>query len=150
LPASSARAKNRDDTDTRGDRGLLPGSLPAARSPNADVHLTHFVTHLTPGQSDFTIDVTVENRGLKKATAVQAIIHPYVGTRDTLAKANGPDEMPLQVGGDPMRNVTENVAFPDLDPGKSATQTMQFPMRSDADPRQRDDDAKVTFQTVNP
>ena len=126
----------------------LPGSTPAQPPPDAEVKLTHYMVHLQPGAMSFSVDVTVQNIGSKKATAVSAIVHPYVGSQDTNKNAIGPDEIPLQQGGDPMAVVTQTLNYPDLDPGQTGTQSFTLPMRSDADASQRDDHAKVAFQTV--
>jgi len=127
----------------------LPGSAsPAAVSPNADVKLLHYVAHITPGALEFSVDVTLQNVGSKKATGVQVMVHPYVGNQDTNKSQLGPDEIPGQQGGDPMRNVVQNLDYPDIAPGASATQTFTLPVRSDADPAQRDDNARVVFVTA--
>ncbi len=124
-----------------------PGT-PAPPAPNAEVKLMHYVEHTTPGSAEFSVDVTVQNVGGKKATAVQVTVHPYVGNTDVDKSQNGPDEIPNQMGGDPMRLVVQNLSYPDLDPGQSATQSFTLPMRSDADAAQRDDKAQVVFQTA--
>jgi hypothetical protein len=127
----------------------LPGTVTTVQAVNADVKLTHYVAHITPGAMSFSVDVTVQNRGRKKATGVQVTVHPYIGNQDTNKQAIGPDEIPLQQGGDPMANVVQNLNYPDIDPGQSATQSFTLPMRSDADPSQRDDKPEITFQTAD-
>lgn len=126
----------------------LPGTGPAAPSPDAQVKLTHYIAHITPGGTSFSVDVIVQNLGSKKATGVVAIVHPYIGTRDTDKNAIGPDEIPMQHSGDPLANVTQTLNYPDLKPGQAATQSFTLPKRFDADPAQRDDKAQVIFQTV--
>jgi hypothetical protein len=115
---------------------------------DADVRMTHYVAHITPGSATFSVDVTVQNMGAKKATAVQVTVHPYVGSVDVDKSQNGPDEIPNQMGGDPMRFVVQNLGYADLDPGQSATQSFTLPMRSDADAAQRDDKAQAVFETA--
>jgi hypothetical protein len=126
----------------------LPGSVPARRSPDALVKLTHYLAHIKPGATSFDVDVIVQNVGSKKATGVVVLVHPYVGTRDTDKKAIGPDEIPMQQGGDPLAAVTQTLTYPDLKPGETGTQSFTLPIRFDADPAQRDDKAQVMFQTV--
>jgi hypothetical protein len=128
----------------------LPGSQPPPRPPDADVKLTHYVAHITPGAPTFSVDETVENQGSKKATGVEVVVHPYIGNQDTNKKEYGPDEIPGQQGGDPMANVVQSLGYPDLDPGQTATQSFTLPMRTDADPSQRDDKPQIIFQTANP
>jgi hypothetical protein len=133
-------------------QGLLPAlpgpAAPAAAAPNAEVKLTHYATHITPGALEFSVDVTLQNVGSKKATGVQVMVHPYVGNQDTNKSQMGPDEIPGQQGGDPLHNVVQNLDYPDIDPGQTATQSFTLPVRSDADPAQRDDSAQVIFQTA--
>jgi hypothetical protein len=124
-----------------------PGAPPPPVA-DADIHLTHYVAHITPGSAEFSVDVTVQNVGAKKATGVQVTVHPYVGNMDVDKSQNGPDEIPNQMGGDPMRFVTQNLSYPDLDPGQSATQSFTLPMRSDADAAQRDDKPQITFESA--
>jgi hypothetical protein len=132
-------------------RHWMPPPLPGApvASQDADVRLIHYVPHIVPGAMTFTCDVVVKNFGKKKATEVQVRIQPYVGNKDTNPAQPGPDEIPAQPGGDPMANITQWVSFSDLGPGETATQSLTFPMRSDADPAQAFK-PQVTFQTVNP
>jgi hypothetical protein len=126
----------------------LPGSTPPPRSPNADLRLTHYVAHITPGSPEFSVDVTMENFGSKKATGVEVTVHPYIGNQDTVKSQAGPDEIPGQPGGDPLHNVVQNLAYPDIDPGQTAVQSFTLPMRPDADPCQRDDHPEITFQSA--
>jgi hypothetical protein len=126
----------------------FPGSTAAAPPAEAQVKLTHYVAHITPGSAEFSVDVTVKNIGGKKAAGVQVTVHPYLGTMDTDKTQNGPDENANQMGGDPMRNVLQNLSFPDLDPGQSATQTFTLPLRSDAQPAERDDTAQIVFESA--
>jgi hypothetical protein len=123
-----------------------PGTpLPAA--PVADVRLTHYVPKVTSGAMSFSVDVTIQNFGTKKANDIQVRIQPYVGNTSSQS-APGPDEIPNQPGGDPVTNVYQWLDFPDLAAGATETQTVTLPMRSDADPA---DSFKpqVVFQTVN-
>ena len=133
-------------------QGLLPplpgAAAPAAVSPNAEVKLSHYVTHITPGALEFSVDVTLQNVGSKNATGVQVMVHPYVGNQDTNKSQMGPDEIPGQQGGDPMRNVVQNLDYPDIDPGQTATQSFTLPVRSDADPAEHDANLQVIFVTV--
>jgi hypothetical protein len=123
-----------------------PGTpLPAA--PQADVRLTHYVPKVTPGSMSFTVDVTIQNFGQKKATGIQVRIQPYVGNTNSKT-APGPDEIPIQPGGDPMANVSQWLDFPDLDAGATETQSVTLPMRSDADPAESFK-PQIVFQTVN-
>jgi hypothetical protein len=126
----------------------LPGSVPPVPSANADVRLIRYVMKQPPNTSAFTVDVTVQNVGQKKATAVQVKIQPYVGTMDTNKAQPGPDEIPAQPGGDPMVNSAQWVAFGDLAAGQTATQTLTFPMRGDAAPAESQPNAPVQFQTA--
>ncbi len=127
----------------------LPGSTAApARSPDADVRLIHYVTHVTPGSLEFSVDVILQNVGSKKATGVQVVVHPYVGNISTSKTQQGPDEIPSFPNGDPMAHVVQNLNYPDLDPDQTSTQSFTLPMRSDADPADSDDKAQVIFQTV--
>jgi hypothetical protein len=138
-------------TVTKVEKHWTPLPLPGAPtvSPDADVRLIHYVPHLVPGAMTFTSDVVIKNFGSKKATAIQVLIQPYVGNKDSIPAQPGPDEIPAQPGGDPMANITQWVDFSDLGPGETATNSVTFPMRSDADPAQAFK-PKVTFQTVNP
>jgi hypothetical protein len=126
----------------------LPGSLPPVPSASADVKLLHYIMKRVPNSSTFTVDVTVQNVGQKKATGVQVKIQPYIGTMDTNKAQPGPDEIPAQPGGDPMVNTAQWVAFGDLPAGQTATQTLTFSMRSDADPAESQPHAPVEFQTA--
>lgn len=126
----------------------LPGGTAAAPSPEAQVKLTHYVAHITPGSAEFSVDVTVQNVGGKKAAGVQVTVHPYVGSMDADKTQYGPDEIPNHMGGDSMKNVVQNLGFPDLNPGQSATQSFTLPMRPDADPAQRDDTPQIVFESA--
>jgi len=126
----------------------LPGSVPAQRPPDALVKLTHYIAHIKPGASTFSVDVIVQNLGSKKATDIAVVVHPYIGTRDTDKNAIGPDEIPQQHYGDPLANVTQTLNYPDLKPNETGTQSFTLPVRFDADPAQRDDKAQVVFQTA--
>jgi hypothetical protein len=126
----------------------LPGSVPPAASPNADVRLAAYVMKKVPNSSTFNVDVTVKNVGLKKATDIQVKIQPYNGTMDTSTTQHGPDEIPDLPKGDPMATVFQWVTFPDLPPGQSSTQTLTFSMRDDAEPAESLPNPQVQFQTA--
>ena len=126
---------------------LVPGAQTV--SPDADVRLLHYVPHIVPGAMTFTSDVIIKNFGSKKATAIQVLVQPYASDQSSNPNAPGPDEIPQQQNGDPMASITQWVDFSDLGPGETATNSLTFPMRSDASPAEAFK-PKVTFQTVNP
>jgi hypothetical protein len=124
---------------------LMPGA-PAAPSTDADVRQIRYTPKENDMTSQFTAEVVIKNFGQKKATNIQVRIQPYIGTVDNSGQP-GPDEILGPNSVDPTANVFRWVEFPDLGPGETASQTLTFPMRSDAAPRGHFD-PKITFQTA--
>lgn len=125
----------------------LPGAQPpAAPSQNADVRQVSYIPTETPMSSQFTAMLTIKNFGGKTATNIQVRVQPYITSVDS-SKQVGPDEILNPSTTDQMANVFQWVEFPDLAPGQTATQTLTFPLRPDAEPRTRFE-PKITFDTV--
>jgi len=124
---------------------LQPAS-PAPPASDADVRQVSYSPKVNPMTSQFTAEVTIKNFGQKKAINIQVRIQPYVGTVDSSSQP-GPDEILNPNNVDATATIFRWVEFPDLGPGESASQTLTFPMRSDAAPREHFD-PKITFQTA--
>jgi hypothetical protein len=125
----------------------LPSAAPQTQSPDADVRqVSYVVGDENPHGATFTTNLTIKNFGLKKATDIQVRVLPYVSNTDSKTQP-GPDEVLNPNAVDQMANNFQWIEFADLGPGESATKTLTFPVRTDADPRTRFE-PKILFGTA--
>jgi hypothetical protein len=116
----------------------LPGqaSAPPAPADAADVQQVAFTTQDdTPGAGSFTCEVTLKNQGNEKARNIQIQVRPFKGAEV------GTDEVGHTHPGvlsdtDPRSQLNDWLAFPDLAPGESSTQSIVFTSRPGVEPGQ--------------
>jgi len=93
---------------------------------SAYVEQTKFtVEDNTPSESAFTCHVTLKNTGQTKATSVEVCVRPFRGTLDG-SEDNGPNVNKPLADDSPRAQINQWVAFPDLAPGESSTQSVVF------------------------
>jgi hypothetical protein len=105
---------------------LPPPPPPPVPSAAADVRQTSFEVQTdTPSPGNFTCLVTVKNFGLSRAENIQVRVRPYRGTRRAPIQQNYVPSTPLSED-DPLSQLSSWLAFPDLAPGESSTQSVVF------------------------
>jgi len=129
-------------------------NAPAAAAPvaprnGADVVQTKFeVQPNTPENGSFTCLVTLKNVGNQKATGVQISVRPYRGVSNVDIDV-GQERGGVLPEDDPISQYNAWVDFPDLAPGESSTQSVNFLNRNDYSPG-INPDPEIIFQSVKP
>jgi len=123
-----------------------PAAPTQPKRDGADVRQTGFsVEDNAPGRGSFTCHVTLKNSGNAKAAAVQVSVRPYRGiTRGD--EDVGHTDMSVLSDSDPISQLGQWVAFPDLAPGESSTRDVIFLSRGDVRPG-TNPNPEITFQT---
>jgi hypothetical protein len=121
-----------------------PAPPPAPTAPAKVVQTSCMIEVDTPPGS-FTCEVTVKNVGGEKATGVEVHVRPFRGSRRGLVDI-GPMGPPLNEN-DPLSLMGTWIAFPDLAPGESSTQTATFPSQPNIMPSQNPD-PDINYKSV--
>jgi len=126
-------------------------SAPSDIDPNvhgADVRQVSFSTqNNTPSSGSFTATVVIKNRGTAKAVGVQVFVRPYrgiiIGGVDEGMATTPPHPLPEN---DFLSQYGQWVAFPDLAPGETSTQSVVFISQSKVSPG-FNPNPQITFET---
>lgn len=130
-------------------QGPKPNSVTAnPKQDGADIRQTDYAVDQdkpTPGY--LTAHITLKNIGTMKASNVQVMVRPYHGA--TVGNPLiGTDAHPL-ADSDPRSQIGQWVAFPDLAPGDSATETYVFYGQGDLEPGSNPN-PQILFQSDKP
>ncbi|HEX4138847.1 MAG TPA: hypothetical protein VHY09_00750 [Candidatus Methylacidiphilales bacterium] len=99
----------------------------AAVHESAYVEQTGFtVENNTPNSSAFTCHVTLKNTGKTKAINVEVCVRPFRGAMDHDPDSGGNQDTKPVADNSPLGQMNQWVAFPDLGPGESSTQSVVF------------------------
>jgi hypothetical protein len=126
----------------------LTNSAPPTIAPPVlapDIRQTAFVVHPnTPGFGSFTCDVTVTNQGLRPAKAVQVHVRPF---RGVMSGNDGLGHVKYRAvpENDPLSQYGDWLAFPDLKPGESSTQSAVFLNHPNVNPG-HNPNPEITFE----
>jgi hypothetical protein len=85
-----------------------------------------------PSDGAYTCHVTLKNTGKSKAINVQVCVRPFRGSVSGGADDSGPNVSTPIPDDDPRAQINQWLAFPDLDPGQSSTQSIVFTKVSNA------------------
>jgi hypothetical protein len=109
-------------------------SAPAMQVNGPNVkQIGYWVEKSTPAQGMLTSHVVLKNVGTAKAVALQVMVRPYRGI--TIGDAdNGMSTAHQLPESDPLSQMGQWIAFPDLAPDESSTQTVVFVARPDFEP----------------
>jgi hypothetical protein len=112
---------------------VVPAAPPAQHSDAYLVQSDYTVDEDTPARGSFTCHVTLTNKGLKKAVAVQVDVRPFRGMRLGNEDA-GHNQLRTLSDTDPLAQFGQWLAFPDIAPGQSVTEDVVFLNRPGAHP----------------
>jgi hypothetical protein len=134
LQSKAAAHPTQDETFFTPLPGQAPALPAAAAADEANVQQVAFtVQDDTPGAGSFTCEVTLKNQGNEKARNIQVHVRPFKGVRV------GSDDVghnPLMVlsDTDPLSQLGDWLAFPDLAPGESSTKSIVFTSHAGLEP----------------
>ncbi len=126
--------------------GAAPSVVPPPPVNGADVHQVGYsVERNKPGAGNFTVHVVLKNVGNAKATNIQVFVRPFRGT--TVGDEDiDRTQAHMLSDNDPTSLYGQSLAFPDLAPGESATQTTVFVSRPGITPG-TNPRAQINFQS---
>ena len=113
-----------------------PEATPAPKTDGADVRQVDYqIKDGQPNPSCFMSHVVLKNVGTAKATNVRIWVRPYRGITIGDEDAGWPPTHPLS-DNDPLAQIGEWLAFPDLAPGDSSAEDVIFTVHSNVKPGQ--------------
>ncbi len=115
----------------------------------ADVQQVGFsYTMYSPSRQYVTCHVTLLNKGNRKATDVQILVYPYRGIILNADNDNHTDGHAL-LADNPLSQINQWVAFPDLDPGQMMTKDAVF-LNTTTETPGDDPYPQIIFHTAKP
>jgi len=122
-------------------------ALAKAHHDGADVEQTDFsVDDNTPATGSYTCRVTLKNVGNAQAIGVQVKVRPYRGISN-YDEDTGHQNLVAPNDDDPISVFGDYVAFPDLAPGESSTQSVVFLSRPEYKPG-KNPNPEILFQSA--
>jgi hypothetical protein len=101
-----------------------PSNQPAP-NPKADVQQVRYVVQAETPPGNFTCQVTLKNVGGEVARDVQVEVRPFLGGH-TGSDNMGHIPYAILSETDPLSQISNDLAFPDLEPGQESTESLVF------------------------